>query len=142
MKNRILSLIMAVCMVVLAVPVLVLPSVAAEKEGFTTRFATTEPTWPTYESGVGLKKWNGNWTMGYFEDGKYYQHYDYSKGNNIVTTSPGEWTMSGIRLGDGRVILTQGSSIGSGNEKDANAFYAPVTFKGSPLTDDKVILSK
>lgn len=131
MKKRILSLIMAVCMVVLALPVLVLPTVAAEKESFTTRFATNEPsTWPTFESGVGLKRWNGNWSIGYFDAGTYYQHFDFAKGNNIVTTID-PWTNTGVFLELGQVILTQGSAI---NNKDANAFYEPITFKGDPVS--------
>ncbi len=132
MKKRTLSFVMALCMVLLALPFAAFPMVAAEKESFTTRFAGNEPTWPTYESGVAFKRFNGNWSMGYFDGGVYRQHYDFAKGNNIVTTGEA-WQNTGIFLESGQIILTEG--IGGG---DANAFYELSTFKGNPVTEDKV----
>ncbi len=133
MKKRILSLIMALCMVLLALPFAAIPVVAAEKKGFTTRLhgGTDSDTWPTYESGKALKRYNGNWTMGYFNDGAYRQHYDFAKGNNIVTTGE-TWTNTGVFLESGQMILTQGN-----NAKGA-AFYELSTFTGDPVTEDKV----
>lgn len=139
MKKRILSLIMAVCMVVLALPAFVLPTVAATKESFTTRLATNEPTWPTYESGVGLKNWNGNWTMGYFDAGLYYQHTGYSTNSNIFTTN-NEWNYTGVFAESGDIILTQGP--GKAGTGDALAFYADKTFKGTAVTKDEDLNKK
>lgn len=133
MKKRTLSLIMALCMVVLALPFAAIPVVAAEKLGFTTRLhgGADSDTWPTYESGQALKRFNGNWTMGYFDDGVYRQHYDFAKGNNIVTTGEA-WTNTGVFLESGQMILTQGN-----NDKGA-AFYELSTFTGDPVSEANV----
>lgn len=127
MKKRILSLVMALCMVALALPFAAFPITAAVREGFTSTLALNNENWPIYESGVAFKRFIGNWTMGYFNEGVYRQHYDFAKGNNIVTSGEA-WDNTGVFLETGQIILTQGEG--------GRAFYAPATFQGNPISEE------
>ena len=125
MKKRILSFAMALCMVLLALPFAALPTIAAEKESFTTTFSPSEETWPSYESGESFKRFNGNWTIGYFDDGVYRDHNSFAKKNNIITTGGDPWVNTGVYLdSSATIILTQGGLSG-----DGAAFYSPSSFK-------------
>ena len=112
MKKRILSLILAVCMVAVAVPALLLPTIAAENAGFTTTFSKTE-NWPSYTTGVSFDGYNGNWSVGHFASGAYVGFTNIEKKFNILNLSAGsQWNRpdgGGLYLDGGHFILCGGS---------------------------------
>lgn len=108
MKKRIISLIMAVCMVILAVPAFLLVPTSAETKGFTTSFALGTETWPSYTSQESLDGYNGNWSAGFFWDGVYTEYRAMDRRYNILNhggDDGDQWTYNGIYLESGRDIL-------------------------------------
>ena len=76
MKQRILSFVLAVCMIAVAIPVIALPAVAASREGFTTSMEVGGPNWPVAVTDDGTNyypEYHGGWTVGKYEYGKYYE---------------------------------------------------------------------
>jgi hypothetical protein len=110
MKKRILSLILAVCMVAVAIPALLLPVVAADTTGFTTKFSTTE-NWPSFTPGKSFDGWNGNWSVGYYDAGNYADFQQMSMTYNILNGKGGDsqWETTGLYLTEGRFITLAGS---------------------------------
>lgn len=121
MKKRILSLILAVCMVAVAVPALLFPVVAADAEGFTTRLSALE-NWPSYTSKTSFDGFNGNWSVGRFKNGTSYEEATYLAPNSNIISADGankQWTSTGLFLNEARFILTDDSYVTS---KDVYAF--------------------
>ena len=115
MKRRIISLFMALCMILLAVPALVLPVSAAEgHDELTTKFDINN-NWPTYkkfENGEQTTKyteilaWNGGWSMGRMYKGAYAR---YTGGGTYHIVTEGvslHWTNTGVYLGNQKIITT------------------------------------
>ena len=113
MKKRILSLLMAVCMVAAFVPALLVSVTAAENAGFTTAFEFQGENWPTYDTAAGGTsfKFNGNWSVGYHKAGVYSEHTFMDGTHKIVAHDGGYWGNAdgtGLYLTSGRHILISG----------------------------------
>lgn len=123
MKKRIVSLVLAICMAVLAVPVFLVPATAAPAESFTTTFGYGLETWPSFTAGQTFDGYNGNWETGYFyEDGSYYTANGFDTQYNIISyVAGGQWNYTGIYLQNARYILR-----GSG-------FFAPGEDGAEPI---------
>ncbi|MBO5052426.1 MAG: hypothetical protein J6D31_09530 [Clostridia bacterium] len=111
MKKRILSLLMAVCMVAALVPALLVSVTAAENAGFTTAFEFQGENWPTYDSNPGGTEFqfHGNWSVGYYNAGVYSEHSFMDGTHKIVAHNGSYWggtEGTGLYLTAGRHILT------------------------------------
>lgn len=114
MKKRILSLLLAVCMVAAVVPALLISVIAAENKGFTT---TVHPkvgeveaeNWPAY-SGKEFLGYVGNWEVGHYKNGVYARADKYTNDDGIILSVDGsQWGSTGLYLSsktDNRAILT------------------------------------
>ena len=138
MKQRILSFVLAVCMIAVAIPVIALPAVAAGREGFTTSIELGGPNWPVAVTDDGenyYPQYNGGWSVGKYDYGKYYEF------NNVKTegTEPSYLTYNGsiwgttnpfLYLKDGNGVLLGASR----NEWEAangpGAYYAETDSSG------------
>lgn len=131
MKKRILSLLLAVCMVTAAVPALLLSVTAAENKGFTTTIRATAAegevsNWPSYTSGQTLDGFNGNWEVGRYREGVYARSDTFDKTYNIIHAGDGQWSETGLYLGSGdnRAILTSSEYMVKGVVAFAFAYNA------------------
>lgn len=102
MKKRILSLLMAVCLVVVAIPSLLLPVVAEETDGtLTTRMEDGGENYPDYESGKRFIGYKGGWTFGYLNPDRAYQEFHYFNGDyDSITPAGSLWDFGGVYLGN------------------------------------------
>ena len=116
MKNRILSLILAVCMVAALVPALLLPAIAADTTGFTTKISREE-NWPSYTSKTSFDGFNGNWSVGRFSSGAYAEATFLAKQYNIISAvaADKQWAETGLYLDEGRFILLTGEPYMTGD---------------------------
>lgn len=113
MKQRILSFVLAVCMIAVAIPVIALPAVAASREGFTTSMEVGGPNWPVAVTDDGTNyypEYYGGWTVGKYEYGKYYEFNEVKKegAKPIYLTYNGQmWNANGpfLYMSDGRGTL-------------------------------------
>lgn len=123
MKNRILSLVLAIVMVVLAVPAFVLPMTAASTSlGFKTAFGKTYDSWPLYSEEAFLG-YATPWEVGNFQIGQGASSYriftGYDAAFNILNLGGSDqWTFGGIYCDNTRYILT-GAGIGTPVEEGA-----------------------
>lgn len=114
MKNRILSLVLAIVMVVLAVPAFVLPMTAANSKGFKTSFGFQQETWPLYTSEEFLG-YGTPWEVGRFKVGQgatsYQKFGGFDAQFTILNLNGGDqWENCGVYLTNSRYILT-GSGV-------------------------------
>ncbi len=124
MKKRIVSFLMALCMLALAVPVIALPATAAQNEEFTTKFYEN---YPKYTSGVSFDGYTGNWSLGYLtENGVYGEYTNLDYKYDILYADLGQWDGTGFYLSNTRLILCH------------NPFYASAKDDGTPLGDSKI----
>ncbi len=140
MKTRILSLLMAVCMLVALVPALAISVLAEDEaaEGFTTAYDTSSPNWPTWEGKV-FTGFHGNWTMGHYDAGVYfgmtddtYVLYYGSDFDVIISYAGGHWGYTGLYLPSGRAILTTSPYYGQGSSnKCAFAMNYKAQYQGT-----------
>lgn len=102
MKKRILSLLMAVCLVVVAIPSLLLPVVAEESDGrFTTRMEDNGDNYPEYESGKRFIGYKGGWTFGYLNpDLAYSEFHNFNGDYDSITPAGSLWDFGGVYLGN------------------------------------------
>lgn len=115
MKNRIISLVLAIVMVVLAVPAFVLPMTAASTVGFKTTFGKAYESWPLHD-GESFLGYATPWEVGCFQLGlgasSYRTFSGYDAAFDILNLSGSDqWTWGGVYCTDGKYILT-GSGIG------------------------------
>ncbi len=96
MKQRILSLFMAVLMIVTAIPVLILPATAAgEHDVFETSFEPKGDNWPTLsEDGTGVD-YHGDWSIGKLTAGVY-EEMDLVNSSLYLTVSGDQWGRTGV----------------------------------------------
>ncbi len=112
MKKRITSLLLALCMVLLAVPAFVLPMAAEGNAPLTTRL-DLDSNWPSYTAPadpdndpVKEYSWNGNWAIGRMYNGTFTP---YSGGNRtLIATvdSASAYSNTGVYLASGAIVLT------------------------------------
>lgn len=114
MKRRIISLFMALCMLLLAVPVFVLPATAAEHEALTTKFDINN-NWPTYTRipneqqptvRTSIESWNGGWSMGLMYKGAYARYTSGGTYNIITAGNDNPWSDTGVYLDNSEIIIT------------------------------------
>lgn len=116
MKNRIVSFLLAICMVVVAMPVFLLPLTAADGEPYVTTFARDTETWPTYRTYTTTElapgdsrpyeaeNFNQGWEVGYLDaDGNYIRFDTFSNNDGIILSckssyTTGEWVFGGLYL--------------------------------------------
>lgn len=132
MKKRILSLILAVCMVAVAVPALLSPVVAADAEGFTTRLSALE-NWPSYTSKTSFDGFNGNWSVGRFKNGIYDEATFLAPNTNIISADGAgkQWTSTGLFLNEARFILTSTPYMTNASANYAFAYTYNVFYEGT-----------
>ncbi len=113
MKKRILSLIMAVCMVAAVVPAMLISLTAADSKGFSTALELGGDNYPTFVEGQSFSGFNGNWTMSKFAEGKLIALNDFDKAYSILKNGNtwGQTDGSFIYLNNGTVILASRSNI-------------------------------
>ncbi len=111
MKKRITSLLLALCMVLLAVPVFVLPAMAAGQAEWTTKLDLSN-NWPEFDKNIPQDQvltgddysWINNWSIGRITNGTYAP---YTSGGNYWIACPGyQWNETGIYLKSGDIIVT------------------------------------
>ncbi len=146
MKKRIISLFMALCMLLLAVPVFVLPATAAEHEELTTKFDTNN-NWPSYVAdpatwGSTLTEfvgWNGGWSMGRMYKGAYARYTGVSYYSIINEGGPNaEWRETGVYLGNEKMILSNSTYAAN---QTAVAYTYTAQYTGQVTLDlEKLIL--
>ncbi len=154
MKRRIISLFMALCMLLLAVPVFVLPAAAAdEHEALTTKFDINN-NWPTYTqvpyeklstTYTELLAWNGGWSMGRMYKGAYARYTGASTWSIITEGKGNQWSETGVYLRD-QVIITTNVPYSTSQKAVAYNYAAQYTGHvtldlesltvGGPNTDD------
>ena len=110
MKNRILSLVLAIVMVVLAVPAFVLPMTAANTTGFKTSFGYQQESWPLHSDEEFLG-YATPWEVGRFKVGQgaisYATFFGYDAQFDILNLNGGDqWDNCGIYCNNSRYILT------------------------------------
>lgn len=137
MKNRIISLILVICTVVLSVPVFMFPAGALTNPEYTTIFALDEPTTaPLYTQGVSFDGFQEPWTAGYMDrNGNYTQYHQMAKDYNILNGG-NCWTETGLWLTHSRYILLDGGLQGGRKysffEENTTAEYAMAVRYVSP----------
>lgn len=95
MKQRILSILLAVCMIASAMPVLLLPIFAAgAREGFVTSFEAGGENWPTIGE-LGKVEYHGDWTIGAYNAGAY-TTMDTINDSQYLTLGGSQWGNSGV----------------------------------------------
>ncbi len=131
MKQRILSILLAVCMIASAMPILLLPIFAADaREGFVTSFEAGGENWPI-EVGKGGVEFRGDWTIGVYNAGAY-STMDQIDDSQYLTLGGGQWGNSGIftfinngksaLLGAHSTETPPGAEAGTG----PGAYYDPI----------------
>lgn len=102
MKKRILSLLMAVCLVVVAIPAFLLPVVAEEADGtLTTRMEDGGENYPEYESGKRFIGYKGGWTFGYLNTDRAYSEFRYFNVEyDSITPAGSLWDFGGVYIGN------------------------------------------
>lgn len=102
MKKRILSLLMAVCLVVVAIPAFLLPVVAEEANGtLTTRMEDGGENYPEYESGKRFIGYKGGWTFGYLNTERAYSEFRHFNGEyDSITPAGSLWDFGGVYIGN------------------------------------------
>ena len=123
MKNRIISLVLAIVMVVLAVPAFILPMTAAGTTGFKTVFGKAYDTWPLHD-GENFLGYGTPWEVGNFQIGTGASSYrvftGYDAAYDILNLSGADqWTYGGIYCSDSKYILTGagiGTEVGEGTD--------------------------
>ncbi len=103
MKKRILSLIMAVCMVAVAVPSFLLPVVAEGTDGtFTTSFenGNKDKNAPLYTAGTSFDGFQNGWSLGVFQDEGSYSEMAgfYPSANMLCLSGSDQWSVGGAYL--------------------------------------------
>lgn len=125
MKKRILSLLMAVCMVAALVPALLVSVTAAENAGFTTAFEFGGENWPTYNAAAGSTEfeYHGNWTVGRHNAGFYEEANKIDGAHKIVSVDGTQWGSihTGLYLPSGRHIVLAGTVPYYGVGEDGTA---------------------
>ncbi len=101
MKQRILSLFLAVLMVVSAVPMLLLPVLAVgARESFTTAMQAGGENWPqivTEDGSTYTIEYSGGWTVGVFQNGSY-SEMNQINDNQFLTLNGAQWGDNGVFL--------------------------------------------
>lgn len=105
MKKRILSLLMAVCLVVAAVPSLLLSAVAEEAgsdpKTLVTKMEDNGENYPEYESGKRFIGYKGGWTFGYLNPDLDYSEFHVFNGDyDSITPAGSLWDFGGVYIGN------------------------------------------
>ncbi len=132
MRNRILSLLLVACMLLAAVPALLLPTTAADAAAATldtpivTTFAVGNENYPTADDTTGLKErylYHNNWSVGYKTSANHFAPYIYANTadrNAIVNNSGHMWAKDGTTVGAGGLYATSGNLV-SPNGKNGHS---------------------
>lgn len=99
MKKRITSLLLVFCMLVLAVPVFVLPTSAAElPETYTTTFEKNGVNYPTLSADNSAVTYHGGWTIGSTEStsGVFHEMSSVDVHNHILNYNGNQWVNGGF----------------------------------------------
>ena len=128
MKQRILSILLAVCMVVAAMPVLLLPIFAAgSREGFVSAFEAGGENWPT-DAGQGKVVFNNDWTIGVYHAGAY-STMDQISDSQYLTLGGTQWGDSGIftfiKTGRSALLGAHPGETPDGSGTGPGAYYSP-----------------
>ena len=131
MKQRILSILLAVCMIASAMPVLLLPIFAANaREGFVTSFEAGGENWPTIGE-LGKVEYHGDWTIGAYNAGAY-MTMDTINESQYLTLGGAQWGNSGVFvfLKTGRSALLGAHAtetpVGAEAGTGPGPYYSPV----------------
>lgn len=131
MKQRILSILLAVCMVVAAMPVLLLPVFAVgSREGFVTSFEAGGENWPTISEN-GKVEYHGDWTIGAYNAGAY-TTMDTINDSQYLTLGGSQWGNSGVfvflKTGRSAVLGAHPTETPAGAEAGTGPgpYYSPV----------------
>ena len=140
MKQRILSFVLAVCMIAVAIPAMAFPVVAAEnRKSFTTTMEPGGENWPTYVSkGTGRAPvYHNGWSAGRYEAGVYQEFDRWTKVNSSwgqLTYQNLMWMTNGVFLyNDGRAVLMKGTADeGATGSPGPGAYYGVIGLNGKP----------
>ncbi|MBQ8174016.1 MAG: hypothetical protein IJ009_01295 [Clostridia bacterium] len=141
MKQRILSFVLAVCMIAVAIPVIALPAVAAEgREGFTTSLEVGGENWPVAVTDDGTNyypEYQNGWSVGKYEYGKYYE-FNSIRNEGVkpayLTYNLLMWNANGpfLYISDGRGTLLGESANNWDGGTGPGAYYAEKNNSGTP----------